>query len=171
MHYISFKLSKQETEGLKPFLDKVAFDRKRDEVWVVKLDRHLKLYLLNNRFPLLFEKEKVVFPTMVSAKLFEEYYSQAVVDKGAIPHILNGADLMAPGIVSFSQKGPGEIVLIKGEDGLILAIGRLLQGFREALDKRRGKVAENLHYLNDRLHQFLMARYHIRPPNDKTSSV
>lgn len=169
MPYISFRLSKQETEGLKEFLDSVGFDRKRDEIWVVKLDKRLKLYLLNNKLPLLFEMEGLIFPTVVSAKLFKGYYSEAVVDKGAVPHILNGADLMAPGVVSFRLEGSNGIVIITSEEGSVLAIGRLVEGFREALDKRHGKVAENIHHVNDKLYQILVSKYNAKQFSDRIS--
>lgn len=162
MNYISFKLSKQELENLKVFLEKIGFDKKKDEVWAVKLDKHLKLYLVNNRFPLLFETRGMVFPTVFSAKLFEENFSVAKVDKGAVSHILNGADLMAPGVTSF--KGSNEIVLIEDEDGSVLAVGRLLEGFEEALNKRHGKVAENMHHVNDKLYQILVSKYNAGHP-------
>jgi len=66
--------------------------------------------------------------------------------------------LMAPGIKNISLKNSNEILLIKDEGGTILAIGKLVKDFGEALDKKHGKVAENLHYLNDKLHKILVSR-------------
>ena len=158
MHFISFKLSKQETDRFKVLLDYIGFDKKKDELWVLKIDKHLKAYLLNNKFPLLFEKDNCIFPTVIAAKTFEGYYSEAMVDQGAKPHILNGADLMAPGILSIDLKDSSNIVIIKSEDGAVLAVGRLVKDFIDSLNRKHGKVAENIHYLNDKLYRLLALR-------------
>ena len=53
-----------------------------------------------------------MFPTL----LFQEILSRppkAVVDMGAVRHVYNGADIMAPGIVRFEGKfAKGAIVLV-----------------------------------------------------------
>ncbi|MEM0121593.1 MAG: PUA domain-containing protein [Thermoprotei archaeon] len=158
MHLISFKLSKQETDKLSAVLERLNFNKKKDDIWVLKIDKYTKAYLLNNKIPILFVKDDLMFPTVTAAKMFEDYYSVAIVDQGAKPHILNGADLMAPGIVSIRLQNHSDVVIIESEDKSILAIGRFIQDFLDALNKKHGKVAKNIHYLNDKLYKVLTLR-------------
>ncbi len=140
------------------FLTMIGFNKKKDEVWLLKLDKHLKVYLLNNKLPFLIEHNGNVFPTIMGAKMLEEYYPQVIVDEGAVPHILNGADLMAPGILRVSLR-ENDIVFIKSLDDSIIAIGKFVKDFRGALASKHGKVAENLHYMNDKLYRLLASKY------------
>ena len=55
-----------------------------------------KIYLINGN-PLLAMFEGIIFPTL----FFEEYVNRlpkVTEDMGAVPHICNGADIMAPGV-------------------------------------------------------------------------
>jgi PUA domain protein len=74
-----------------------------------------------------------------------------VVDMGAVPHVVGGADIMAPGI----RKVSGEfaerqfLVVVDEKHGKYLAVGRALVGSGPMAATKKGKVVENLHYVGD----------------------
>ncbi len=76
---------------------------------------------------------------------------RVVVDMGAVPHVVGGADIMAPGI----RKVEGEftekqlLVVVDEKHGKYLAVGRALTGSGAMAVTKKGKVVENLHYVGD----------------------
>ena len=76
---------------------------------------------------------------------------RVVVDMGAVPHVVGGADIMAPGIrrVSgeFSEKQ--FLVVVDEKHGKYLAVGRALIGAGPMAATKKGKVVENVHYVGD----------------------
>jgi PUA domain protein len=70
---------------------------------------------------------------------------------GAVPHVVGGADIMAPGI----RKVNGEfaerqlLVVVDENHGKYLAVGRALTGSVPLAAAKKGKVVENLHYVGD----------------------
>jgi PUA domain protein len=79
-------------------------------------------------------------------------FPSATVDEGAIKFLLNGADVMRPGIRSFDDwGGPGTIVVIKEEKkGRAIAIGLSTVSGSEASAMTKGSCLKNLHHVGDR---------------------
>ncbi|MDO8055805.1 MAG: RNA-binding protein [Candidatus Hermodarchaeota archaeon] len=76
---------------------------------------------------------------------------QVVVDMGAVPHIANGADVMAPGIVEVNPDiTKGElVVIIDQKNRTPLAIGCTRMDAKTIVDARQGRAIETLHYVGD----------------------
>ncbi len=76
---------------------------------------------------------------------------KVVVDMGAVPHVVGGAAIMAPGIRriigSFGEKQL--LVVVDEKYGKHLAIGKALIGSDQMASTKKGKVIENLHYVGD----------------------
>jgi PUA domain protein len=72
---------------------------------------------------------------------------------GAVPFVVNGADIMVPGIRSVSQNAkPGDVVLVVEEKyGKGLAIGIMLIEREEILKKGKGKAVKNVHHVGDEI--------------------
>ncbi len=101
--------------------------------------------------------------TPLVIKLNEEYYPtlnfseviatlpKIVVDMGAVPHVVNGADIMSPGIRNIQGEfAENSIVLIVDEKfGKPLAIGKALLSSNAMKTTKHGKVITNLHYVGD----------------------
>ena len=88
--------------------------------------------------------------------IFFEAYSKVVVDKGAVKHILNGADVMAPGIVSVDVNRVEKlgVCIVTSEDNYVLSTGYFIttrEEIKECLARRRGRVVKNLHYVGDKI--------------------
>ncbi len=75
-----------------------------------------------------------------------------VVDNGAVKHILNGADIMVPGII-YVDKGikKGDLVWIRDERGLPVAIGEAIMDGEQMLKAKKGKAIINIHYIGDEI--------------------
>ncbi|MBW2982840.1 RNA-binding protein [Candidatus Woesearchaeota archaeon] len=78
----------------------------------------------------------------------QEVLPKVVVDKGAPPFILKGADLMRPGVVECDEFSKGDVVVVVDEvHGYPLATGEALLSSGELLEKDEGKVIKILHNL------------------------
>lgn len=90
-------------------------------------------------------------PFLGSPKVLEMFPS-VTVDEGAIRFLLNGADVMRPGIRKFDDWGsPGTIVVVKEEKkGRAIAIGLSTVSGSEAFAMTKGSCLKNLHHVGDR---------------------
>lgn len=74
---------------------------------------------------------------------------RVIVDKGAPPFILKGADLMRPGIVSCESFEKDAVVMIVDEvHGFPLATGQAMFSSEEVMAQEGGKVIRIIHNLN-----------------------
>ena len=76
----------------------------------------------------------------------------AVVDEGAIRFLLNGADVMRPGIRRLDDWGPaGTLVVVREEKkGRAIAVGPSAVTGSEAQAMKRGSCIKNLHHVGDK---------------------
>jgi malignant T-cell-amplified sequence len=79
-------------------------------------------------------------------------FPSAVVDEGAIRFLLNGADVMRPGIRKLDDWGAaGGMVVVKEEKkGRAIAVGPALVSGSEALGMTKGSCVKNSHHVGDR---------------------
>jgi PUA domain protein len=81
-----------------------------------------------------------------------EAFPKVVVDMGAVKFVTNGANVMRPGVRSFS--GPftkGDIMVVVDEKhGKALASGPALVDSSDAEKMEKGPVVKNLHYIGDK---------------------
>lgn len=107
--------------------------------------------LLINGEPLFFKFEGNVLPTLFFADLLAKL-PKIVVDMGAIPHVCNGADVMAPGIVRVEGEfRKGDLVLVVDQKhGKSLALAEIMYNSGEFSGIKKGIAAKNLHYVGDR---------------------
>ncbi|MGD0395598.1 MAG: PUA domain-containing protein [Nitrososphaerales archaeon] len=90
-------------------------------------------------------------PFLGSPKILE-MFPTAVVDEGAIRFLLNGADVMRPGIKRLDEWGAsGAVVVVKEErKGRAIAIGLSTVSSSEASAMTKGSCLKNLHHVGDR---------------------
>jgi PUA domain protein len=91
------------------------------------------------------------FPFLGSATTVALFPS-ATVDEGAIKFMLNGADVMRPGIRSLDDWGPaGKMVVVKEEKKRrAIAVGPSTVSSSEAHGMSKGGCIKNLHHVGDR---------------------
>jgi len=102
--------------------------------------------------PLLFKIEGKIFPTVKGALKLNPERRRVVVDPGAVKFVINGADVMGPGIVEADpQIKDGDLVIVvEKAHGKALAIGRALMAGNEMAGKK-GKAIKSIHYVGDEL--------------------
>jgi len=141
---------------IQTFKNELEFDERKTRIEVIEIDGE-QLFLFDDK-PLLFKAEGQLTPTL----FFERYITSApkiAVDRGAIPHICNGADVMAPGIrkieASFSKGG--FVVVVDETHGKPLAVGRALVDSETMRRTERGPVVKTLHYVGDMVYNMSKA--------------
>lgn len=78
-------------------------------------------------------------------------FPNVVVDMGAVKFMCKGANLMRPGIKSFSEFEKGKLVCIAEESQhKFLAVGKAIVSSSELKEMDKGEVLKNLHYISDR---------------------
>jgi len=79
-------------------------------------------------------------------------FPQAFVDEGAIRFLLNGADVMRPGIRRFDDWGsPGKMVIVREEKkGRAIAVGPSMVGSSEVQGMSKGGCLRNVHHVGDK---------------------
>lgn len=124
------------------------FGRKA-EVEVAELHERKTLIIVNNK-PLFIEDGEHLIPTLVFEDLVK-ILPKVYVDMGAIPHICNGADVMAPGIVRIDGEfKEGDIVAVLDErHSKVIAVAKALVSSESMKSLKKGKVLKNIHYVGD----------------------
>jgi PUA-domain protein len=94
-----------------------------------------------------------LIPTILLVKRFGmNAFPYVVVDKGAVPHILNGADVMIPGIKELSDFNIGDTVAVWNiEKNAVLAVGKALMKSSDIKLNKKGKAIKTLHYAGDKI--------------------
>ncbi len=113
--------------------------------------------LLLNKKPLMFKSGGDVYPTLV----FEEFLKTipcVVVDMGAIRHVCNGADIMAPGIIHIDGEFmKGALVLVVDvRHGKKLALGEVQFSSEDVKAVKKGVVVNNVHFVGDEIWNAIM---------------
>ena len=147
-----YYLRKKET---KRFLREIAEEEKIDltkflnvRFEVVELTFNHLIFLINGNPS--FIKSEAVFPTLINDYVLNQLPT-LTVDMGAIPYICNGADVMAPGIVKVDGKFKADdlVVILDENFSKKIAVCKVLYDSFKITEKKHGKVARNLHHIND----------------------
>jgi len=119
-------------------------------------ETHMVQIFIINEKPLFAKIDGALLPTLTSNGVFV-LLPKIVVDMGAVPHICNGADLMAPGVVQIDGDfNIDDLLLIVDErHGKPLAIGVALLDSHSMRNVNHGKVVKNIHYVGDRVWRML----------------
>ena len=102
--------------------------------------------------PILFRIEGKIFPTVRGALKLAPTRRRVVVDPGAVKFLINGADVMGPGIIEADPDiREGDLVIVvEKAHGKALAIGRALIPGKD-MPGRSGKAVKSVHYVGDEL--------------------
>lgn len=147
-------LSKKEIKELNEKLQKYnfQFDKKEnvevveeDKYTIIKSDNAVMFFYLNNE----------IIPSLKSVLKEKIDLKKITVDMGAVKFVVNGADIMRPGIVGIENGiENGEIIeIIDINNKKPLAVGRALFNSEDIKNQEKGKVVLNLHYIGDRIWQ------------------
>ena len=123
--FMTKKSSVVDEDGLLFVDGKLSFIRSKNNQWFPAL----KL-LLNNKD--------------------QDFLPKVIVDMGAVKFVVNGADVMRPGVVGtgFFEKNSFVVVVDENNDAP-LAVGRALFSSDDLISEKSGKVVEILHFVGD----------------------
>mmetsp|Transcript_8 Transcript_8/g.36 ORF Transcript_8/g.36 Transcript_8/m.36 type:complete len:206 (-) Transcript_8:228-845(-) len=166
------KLSEAELDGLLP---------KKPPLVQYKVGSHLMLYCRRVEHEDASPSDEPVFyqhrdgPILPTLRFIHKYptvnFTSVTVDKGAIPFVLGGANVMCPGLTNPGgemppdgaekdedgfdlpglSKGDGVVIFAEGKEHA-LAIGVMTMSSKEIRDKNKGIGIELAHYLGDGLY-------------------
>jgi PUA domain protein len=145
-------LLKKASEKLKVDLEQIF--KAKANVELVQTE-FAEIYLINGK-PSLVKIGEDVFPTLV----FNEFFASSpkvFIDMGAVPHVCNGANVMAPGIVRFEGEfREGDFVLVADEKhGKPIAIGQIIYDTDTAKNVTQGVIVRNVHFVSDKIWNFI----------------
>lgn len=154
-HFLSRKDKKIFLEKIGKYIDVSSIFRGKELlIELARINDRIKVYMINGKPYFYSTINTEIIPTLI---LFLEkgisFLTNVVVDMGAVPHILNGADIMIPGIVEIN----GELekhqlcIIIDEKYHKPISIGKAILDKREIISRKRGKAIKNIHYYNDKI--------------------
>ncbi len=150
-YHVRKALLKQLTQELVEKFGEKTGELLKGAIEVMELGEGREVILVKSKV-LFFRVSDGIFPTLNS--LGRIPLKRVVVDMGAVPHVANGADIMAPGVVSSDEEitlGEG-VVIVDERHNKPIAVGKsLVPGAK--MRGPKGKVIKNLHYVGDEIWQ------------------
>jgi len=148
-HHLKGSESKRIQSAIEPFLEDPSPLRGL-ALEVAETDQNFDLILLKGR-PVFMMVEDRPFFTVRGALEFAPGRNLVVVDSGAVSFIINGADVMAPGIVEADEKiAPGDpVVIVEERHRKPIAVGIALLPGPEM--RGSGKAVRSVHHVGDDL--------------------
>jgi len=138
--------SKEISKELEHFNVEIS---KKDQVELIE-DKY-KIILINKKPSFFYYQDKLV-PTL---KFLQEnnVLKKITVDMGAVRFVVNGADVMRPGIVEIEDGISKDdlVSVIDKNNRKPLAVGIALFSAEEMKAMSTGKVIKNIHYVGDEL--------------------
>ena len=136
-------LSGKEKKELSEKLPKGYVVEKKDDI------KEKDNMLYKNEVKFLIIKDNKFLPHLKSIN--EKEYKSIYVDKGAIPFVIKGADIMRPGIRKIDENiVKSEIILVKDEThNKTLAIGFAEYNSEDMQKQEKGKSVIIYHYVGD----------------------
>ncbi|MEM4577084.1 MAG: DUF1947 domain-containing protein [Candidatus Nezhaarchaeales archaeon] len=151
MHILSKSEAKEVASMIsKNFRFKVPLDHKSK--WeIIELGGEL-VYLVNG-MPMVIESSGKLVPFLKALIDGLIELPKIIVDMGAVKHIVNGADVMVPGIVKIEGDFNKEdlVVVVDERYSKPLCVGIALLSKTEIASLSKGKVVKNIHYVGDKI--------------------
>ncbi|MFQ5710660.1 MAG: PUA domain-containing protein [Candidatus Geothermarchaeales archaeon] len=122
----------------------------------------LSLFVVNDEPLILFDDDEGIYVPFIASVGKFVFCPSVVVDMGAVPYVVNGADVMAPGIVSCGEFERGDIVCVKTErHERVIATGYSMMSSGEIRSIKKGKAVKNVHYVGDRYWKLAKDIFHL----------
>jgi len=129
---------------------------KKDQVEILEdKEKEIKAVLVNEEILFVYLKNGDHEKLVPSLKLLQSnmLLKTATVDMGAVRFVINGADIMRPGVTEIEASfNEGDfIAVIDTDNKKPLAIGRALFSSEQMQQMISGKVIENVHFVGDEI--------------------
>lgn len=139
-----------------PYVDDVVSKKAR----IIQIRLHNYFQVLcddTGRVLFLQDREGRLYPALRLVHAYPFMLPTVQVDRGAIRHVLRGADIMCPGLTSAGGSMPadlaaGQVVAVMAEGkARALAVGKTLLSCAQVRDMNHGVAIENVHVLGDEI--------------------
>ena len=146
-HHLKGSDARKVIAAIEPLLDDPSSLRK-SSLEFAETDEEVDLIFVDGR-PLIMVMDDCPFLTVLGAIELRPQKKLVIVDSGAVRFIVNGADVMNPGIVSADPEiEAGDLVIVAEErHKKPLAIGKALIPGKEMHGE--GKAIKSLHHVGD----------------------
>lgn len=154
-HLLKRKQQKAELEKIESALGTEVRVDDKTQLETGILDDATRVLIYQNEI-LFFEKENRFFPTLHALLKNMVSIPQVTVDMGAIRFVINGADIMRPGVTQVDDevRKDAAVVVVDETHGKPLAVGIATMDAEDMRAATSGKVVLSIHYVNDRLWDF-----------------
>lgn len=143
-------ISKSETSALL---------KKASEEWSIEFPRikNLKVHQITSDAQIIAGKgikilkiDEELIPFLSEIGVLEKF-PHVMVDMGAVKFMCKGANVMRPGIKSYSNfEKDGIVCIIEESKHKFLAVGKALVSSEELEKMEKGEVVKNMHYISDK---------------------
>ena len=156
-HFLKSKLIRKLRQIVKnEFLtDPNKIIPKNSQVEQIKFDE-ITLFTVNGDL-LLINFENKLLPSINAILKNKLKLPKVTIDKGAISHITNGADVMIPGITKVDPdiKKNSYVIVVEETHEKPLAIGKAIINAEEIKNRDKGVAVHNIHYVGDKIWNFI----------------
>ncbi len=148
---ITMKKTRLKSKETNKLLSRYKLDLSKNDQVELWEDENQKLLVINKTPAFFFHEEQPV-PTLKHLQT-NGLLKKVVIDMGAVKFIVNGADIMRPGIVEIESGIEKEefIVIVDINHKKPLAVGKALLDSMEMQKSTSGKVIKNIHYVGDEI--------------------
>ncbi|MDP6156830.1 MAG: RNA-binding protein [Candidatus Thermoplasmatota archaeon] len=149
-HFLKRKQLKQVNNAL---TDYYRYDFHLMDLGVERASSKEGDILILDKVPTFFSLEGCFYLTLRGHNRYPIITKYVTVDMGAIPYLVNGADVMAPGIIDadISIK-EGDIIWVRDEKNLKpILVGKSRESGERLVSLSKGKVVATLHFVGDAL--------------------
>lgn len=146
----------EEMPNIEPYIDDIL--PKKEKAILTKCTGHVNILASPDARPLFFQmRDSPYLPTLATLHKYPILLPVLRVDRGAIKHVVNGADVMVPGLRSERaviedevERGAYCAVMAESKEHAI-AIGKCLMSSDQMRQNDKGIAIESIHHLSDGL--------------------
>ncbi|MEM0155318.1 MAG: DUF1947 domain-containing protein [Thermoplasmataceae archaeon] len=143
-------VSKREMKDVRAAVDGMGIGAISLEGLEVEENRDEKVYFVHGK-PVLYVKDSLI-PTLFFINSTKPSMRWITVDNGAVPHIMNGANVFAQGIRDMDRTvSKGDMVFVKNLEDVYIAVGIAELSGEEIMANRKGEAIRTIHYPGDRI--------------------
>ena len=115
------------------------------------MEAEARILLINKEPAFIYYQDKLV-PTLHYLQ-HNSLLKKITIDMGAVKFMVNGADVMRPGIVDIEADFQKDdvVVIVDANHKKPLAVGMALCNSKEMQALKTGKVIKNIHYVGDKI--------------------
>ena len=145
------KITRLSFKELNEKIKQYNLEFSKKDILEVKQENDVRVIFINQQPMFFYHQEKVV-PTLHYLQ-HHSLLKKITIDMGAVKFIVNGADVMRPGIVEIEDTINKDefIVKIDNNHKKPLAVGIALYNSEEMQSLKTGKVIKNIHYVGDEI--------------------